>query len=42
METYDSRTSVEALLNNPAVHAEMAADGVDPSSVQLDFLDPED
>jgi hypothetical protein len=39
LETYDSRESVEALLNNPAVQAEMVADGVDPSSVQLDFLD---
>jgi quinol monooxygenase YgiN len=42
METYDSRASAEALLNNPAVQAEMVADGVDPSSVQLDFLDSQD
>jgi hypothetical protein len=39
VETYDSREAVEALLNNPAVQAEMVADGVDPSSVQIDFLD---
>lgn len=39
VETYDSRDAVEALLNDSAVQAEMAAHGVDPSSVQLDFLD---
>jgi quinol monooxygenase YgiN len=39
IETYDSRESAEALMNNPAIQAEMVADGVDPSSVQLDFLD---
>jgi len=40
METYDSRKSVEALLNDPAIQEEMVADGVDPASVQLlDFLD---
>ena len=39
METYDSRESAEALMNSPAIQAEMVADGVDPSSVQLDFLD---
>ena len=39
METYESRESVDALLNNPAVQAEMVADGVDLSSVQLEFLD---
>ena len=39
VETYDSRDAAEALLNSPAVQAEMVADGVDPSSVQVDFLD---
>jgi hypothetical protein len=39
METYDSRQTVEALLNDPAIQEEMVADGVDPTSVQLDFLD---
>ena len=39
IETYDSRASAEALMNDPAIQAEMVADGVDPSSVQLDFLD---
>ena len=38
-ETYVSRDSAEALMNNPEIQAEMVADGVDPSSVQLDFLD---
>jgi hypothetical protein len=33
------RDAVEALLNNPAVQAEMVADGVDTSSAQIDFLD---
>jgi quinol monooxygenase YgiN len=39
METFDSREAVEALLNSPEVQAEMVADGVDASSVQIDFLD---
>jgi hypothetical protein len=39
VETYDSREAVEALFNNPAVQADMVADGVDTSSVQIDFLD---
>jgi Antibiotic biosynthesis monooxygenase len=39
METFDSREAVEALLSNPAVQAEMVADGVDASSAQIDFLD---
>lgn len=39
MEKYESREAVEALLNNPAVQAEMIADGVDVSTAQLDFLD---
>jgi quinol monooxygenase YgiN len=39
METYESREAVEALLANPAIQAEMVADGVDVSSAQLDFLD---
>ena len=39
METYDSRESAEALLNDPVVQAEMLADGVDPASVQVEFLD---
>ena len=38
IETYDSRESVEALMNSPEIQAEMVADGVDPSSVQLDIL----
>lgn len=38
IETYDSRESAEALMNSPAIQAEMVADGVDPSSVQIDFL----
>ena len=39
METYESREAVEALLSNPAVQAEMVADGGDASSAQIDFLD---
>ena len=39
METFDSREAVEALLSNPAVQAEMVADGVDTSSAQIDFLE---
>ena len=39
IEAYESRESAEALMNNPPIQAEMVADGVDPSSVQLDFLD---
>lgn len=42
METYESRESAEALMNDPAVHAEMVADGVDLASAQVDFLDPAD
>jgi quinol monooxygenase YgiN len=39
VETYDSRESAQALLNSPEIQAEMVADGVDPASVQIDFLD---
>ena len=39
VETYESRESAEALLNSPDIQADMLADGVDASSVQLDFLD---
>jgi len=39
IETYDARESAEALMNSPEIQAEMVADGVDPASVQIDFLD---
>jgi quinol monooxygenase YgiN len=39
MERFESREAVEALLGNPELQAEMIADGVDVSSVQVDFLD---
>jgi quinol monooxygenase YgiN len=39
IETYDSRESAEALMYSPEIQAEMVADGVDPASVQIDFLD---
>ena len=39
IETHESRESAETLMNSPDIQAEMVADGVDPSSVQLDFLD---
>jgi quinol monooxygenase YgiN len=38
-ETFDSREVAEALLANPAIQQEMEEHGVDPSSVQLDWLD---
>ena len=39
IETHESRESAEALMNSPQIQAEMLADGVDPASVLLDFLD---
>ena len=38
-ETFDSRDVAEALLANPAIQQEMEEHGVDPSSVQFDWLD---
>jgi hypothetical protein len=38
-ETFDSRAVAETLLANPAIQQEMAEHGVDPSSVQFDWLD---
>jgi hypothetical protein len=35
----DSRASAEALMNKPEIQADMVEDGVDISSVLLDFLD---
>jgi len=40
LETHETRESAEALINDPSIQAEMVADGVDPASVQLDFLEP--
>jgi hypothetical protein len=39
IETHESRASAEALMSNPEIQADMVADGVDVSSVLLDFLD---
>jgi quinol monooxygenase YgiN len=39
IETHESRESVDALMSNPDIQADMVADGVDLSSVSLDFLD---
>jgi quinol monooxygenase YgiN len=38
-ETFDSREAAEALLQSPAIQDEMKAHGVDPASVQIDWLD---
>jgi len=39
LETHESRESAEALMSDPSIQADMVADGVDPASVQLDFLE---
>jgi quinol monooxygenase YgiN len=39
IETHESRASADALMNNPEIQADMVSDGVDVSSVLLDFLD---
>ena len=39
METYEKRETFEELMSKPEVQAEIVADGVDPASVQVDFLD---
>jgi hypothetical protein len=38
-ETYDSRELAEADVTNPEIEAAMVSDGVDLSSVQIDYLD---
>ena len=38
IETFESREVAEALLNAPGLQDEMAAHGVDVSSLTLDFL----
>jgi hypothetical protein len=38
-ETYESRATAEALLNDPAIAQEMAEHGVDAASLQVDFFD---
>jgi hypothetical protein len=42
IETHESRASADALMANPEIQADMVADGVDLSSVLLDFLDEAD
>jgi hypothetical protein len=39
IETHESRASAATLMDNPEIQADMTSDGVDLSSVQLDFLD---
>jgi hypothetical protein len=38
-ETTTIREIFETLMSDPAAQAEIVADGVDPASVQVDFLD---
>ena len=39
METWESREAAEALLNDPGLEQAMIDDGVDLSSVTLEFID---
>jgi hypothetical protein len=39
IETFESREIAETLLNDPAVEEAMIADGVDLSSVRVEYLD---
>ena len=38
-ETFESREVADSAVNHPAVQEAMVRDGIDPSSVQLDFFD---
>ena len=38
-QTFDSRESAEALMNNPALREAMGRAGVDESSLQIEYLD---
>ena len=39
VQTFESREAAEELVNNPALREAMGRAGVDPSSVQIDYLD---